>query len=49
MNFSPISLFKVNLMPSNDDSADKFKPSDLEAVKKLIAIEKIESRFESAD
>lgn len=49
MAFSTISLFKVNLLPGGADEENRFAISDLEQAKKLIAIEKTESRYENIE
>ena len=50
MNFSVIPLFKVNLMPGGAaDEESKFSRSDIDKVKQLLAIEKVECRYESAE
>ena len=49
MEFSTISLFKVNLIPSKAGSENKLGPAELDEIKKLIAIEKVDCRFESAE
>lgn len=49
MVFSPVSLFKVNLMPSSGGNQNSLGPAELEKVKKLIAIEKVESEFDTAE
>ena len=47
MAFNAASLFKVNLIPSN--GGNKFGAAELEKMKKLVAIEKVESEFDNTE
>ena len=48
MAFSTISLFKVNLMPGGEQGS-KLKPAELQKVKNLLAIEKVESKWDTPE
>ena len=48
-NFSVVSLFKVNLLPSSDPSKPPLSQNDLERVKKLCQLEVCEPEHDNIE